>query len=292
MKKFYTICLIASALFIGLNNSASAQNKLAFSVPFKLVDNRPFVEVKIKGKILHLVVDCGAINSLDLDAAKALGLKLIPGEMQNGAGAKKVPTWTTRVDTAGLGTVKIIHKDFFVTDLSEIRIKLHLPYIDGAIGYDFMKDYAVQFDYPKQRINFYHTYKSLNPIPYTLFWDQLPKINATIDGKPALLIFDTGDRTALTIFNHYAEKAGLKKHYKLSDTTITGYGIGGPIYAQTMTLKQLRIGQTKIANVPSRIPTLKSGAFTAKEIDGSIGGGVLKKYKFTIDYKNSKLYME
>jgi predicted aspartyl protease len=292
MKKFYTIYLVASALFIALYNNASAHNKLAFSVPFKLVDNRPFVEVKIKGKILHLVVDCGAMNSLDLDAAKALGLKLIPGEMQTGAGAKKVQSWTARVDTASLGSVKIIHKDFIVADLSEIRIKLHLPYIDGAIGYDFMKNYAVQFDYPKQRINFYYSYKSVNPIPYTLFWDQLPKVKATIDGKPALLIFDTGDRTALTIFNHYAEKTGIKKHYKLSDTTVTGYGVGGPIYAQTMTLKQLGIGQNKIADVPSRIPTLKTGAFSSKEIDGSIGGGVLKRYKFTIDYKNSKMYME
>ncbi|HTH83396.1 MAG TPA: retropepsin-like aspartic protease, partial [Mucilaginibacter sp.] len=273
MKKFYTICLTASALITGLCNSVSAQNKLAFSVPFKLVDNRPFIEVKIKGKIFHLVVDCGAMNSLDLGAAKALGLKLISGEMQSGAGAKKVQSWTARVDTASFGSAKITQKDFIVADLSEIRIKLHLPYIDGAIGYDFMKNYAVQFDYPKQRINFYYTYKSVNPIPYALFWDQLPKINATIDSKPALLIFDTGDRTALTIFNHYAEKTGIKKRYKLSDTTITGYGIGGPIYAQTMTLKQLGMGHNKIADVPSRIPTLKSGAFSSTEIDGSIGGG-------------------
>jgi predicted aspartyl protease len=292
MKKLYPAGLFAGILVICSFLNVNAQNKLAFSVPFKLVDNRPFIEVKIKGKTLHLVLDCGAMNSLDLAAAKALNLKLINGDMQSGAGAKKVQSWTARVDTASFGSAKIINKNFIVADLSEIRIKLHLPYIDGAIGYDFMKNYAVQFDYPKQRINFYYTYKSANPISYTLFWDQLPKINATIDGAHALLIFDTGDRTALTIFNHFAEKTGITKRYVLSDNAITGYGIGGPIFAQTLTLKQLVIGKNKIANVPSRIPTLKTGAFSATDIDGSIGGGVLKKYKFTIDYKNNKLYLE
>jgi hypothetical protein len=44
-----------------------------------------------------------------------------------------------------------------------------------------------------------------------------PGLKATIDGKTAAtLIMDTGDRTALTVFNHYAESAPASKtatHY-------------------------------------------------------------------------------
>ncbi len=291
MKKFYPVVLLC-VLLIGPFGSASAQNKLAFSIPFKLVDNRPFIEVKIKGKVFHFILDCGATNVLDENTAKLLKLKLENETLQSGAGAKKAASWTTGIDTACIGTAKIINRNFNVTDLSEIKNKLHLPYLDGAIGYDFMKNYAVQFDYPNLRINFYNSYTGINPIPFTLYYNQIPKITATIDGTPAILIIDTGDRTALTIFSHYAEKTGIKQHYALSDTTITGYGIGGPIYARTLILKQLGIGQNKIASVPSRIPTLKTGMFAVTDADGSIGGGVLKKYKFTIDYKKAKLYWE
>jgi hypothetical protein len=44
--------------------------------------------------------------------------------------------------------------------------------------------------------------------------------------------------------------------------------------------------------VATRVPMLKTGAFADKNIDGSIGGGVLKQYKFTIDYKKQQLYFE
>ena len=269
-----------------------AQNKLQFSVPFKLIDNRPFIEVRINNKTLHFMLDCGASNVIDLTTANSLHLKLSNPGYQTGAGAKRVRSYTTNIDTAGIGRSQMINENFGVIDLSEIRNKLHLPYLDGAIGYNFMKDYAVQFDYPQGVINFYAAYSGAYPIPFTLYYGQTPLLKVKIDGTEATVIMDTGDRSSLTIFNHYADKTGIKQRYTLSDTTITGYGIGGPIYAQTFTLKQLEVDRNKITAIPSRIPMLKTGAFAQTDIDGSIGGGVLKNYKFTINYKTQKLYLE
>jgi len=293
MRKIYLGLLFSCILLTLQCVKCVAQNKPAFSIPFTLVDNRPYIEVKIKQHTFHFILDCGADYGLEATTAKILNQKLDHKSMMGGgAGANKVPVWTTIVDTAKIGPVNVIKTSFLVVDMSEIKNKLHLPYLDGIIGYHFMKNYAVQFDYPKHIINFYKAYSAASPVPFTLYGGSIPKFKAIIDGNNAIVIVDTGDRTAFTLFNHFAIETGLIKNYRLSDTIITGYGLGGPIYARRFSLKQLQIGKTKVTNVPSRIPMLKSGAFADTNIDGSVGGGVLKQYKFTIDYKKQKLYFE
>lgn len=285
------ICLPVCAMIFICCQLVSAQNKPLFSIPFTLVDNRPFIEVKIQNKTFHFILDCGATDVMDVATARALNLKLENETTTSGAGAKRMPSWEATVDTTRIGKATLVKRDFNVVDLSEIKNKLHLPYLDGAIGYNFMKDYIVQFDYPNHTVNFYSAYAGKSGVPFSMYY-HIPKLKATIDGKPATLIMDTGDRTALTVFNHYAESTGIKNRYPLSDTAITGYGIGGPIYARTFTLKQIGIGKQLIADVPSRIPMLKTGGFADTQIDGSIGGGILKRFKFTIDYKRNLLYLE
>ncbi len=293
MRKIYPALMLSCILLTLQSANCIAQNKPAFSIPFTLIDNRPYIEVKIKQHTFHFILDCGADYGLEANTAKILNQK--PGHksmMGGGAGANKVPVWTAIIDTAKIGPVNVLKTGFLVVDMSEIKDKLHLPYLDGIIGYTFMKDYAVQFDYPKRVINFYKAYTAASPIPFTLYGGSIPKFKANIDGKNAIVIVDTGDRTAFTLFNHFAIKTGIINHYKLSDTLVTGYGLGGPIYARRFSLKKLQIGKLMLADVASRIPMLKTGAFADKNIDGSIGGGVLKQYKFTIDYKKQRLYFE
>jgi hypothetical protein len=89
MRKLYVVCLFAFSLML-LAGNGIAQNKLQFSVPFKLIDNRPFIEVKINNKTLHFMLDCGASNVIDLNTANSLHLKLSNPSYQTGAGAKRV----------------------------------------------------------------------------------------------------------------------------------------------------------------------------------------------------------
>jgi len=291
-KSLLALLVVCCATLLTVSQS-SAQNKSIFSIPFTLVDNRPFIEVTIKQQTFHFILDCGADYGLETQTAKLLRQKLTnPTMMGGGAGANKVQVFSTVVDTAKIGPVNVLGKEFTVVDMSEIKNNLHLPYLDGIIGYHFMRDYAVQFDYRNNVINFYKSYSGKSPVPFTMYEGEIPKLDAKIDGSPATVIVDTGDRTAFTLFNHFAVKNGIIKNYKLSDTTITGYGLGGPIYARKFSLKDLRMGSAHVINAPSRIPMMKTGAFADTSIDGSIGGGILRNYKFTIDYIGSKLYFE
>lgn len=286
------VLMLAGIIPVLQFDNCLAQDKPVFSLPFVLVDNRPFIEVKIKQQTLHFILDCGANYAMDLHTAQLLGLKLTGKSMQGGAGPKNVPFWQAVVGETSIGPEKLIKVNYSVTDLSQIKNGLHLPYLDGAIGYGFMKNYAVQFDYPHHVINFYRQYSAASPVPFTLYYGQIPEIKVKTDGNAATVIVDTGDRTAFTIFRHYADRTGISKTYELSDTSITGYGVGGAILARTLILKQLEIGKIKLADVPSRIPMLTTGMFAATDVDGSIGGGVLKRFKFTIDYNKQVLYFE
>ncbi len=269
------------------------QNKPAFSIPFTLIDNRPYIEVKIKQHTFHFMLDCGADYGLEAKTAKILNQKLVdPMMMGGGAGAGKVTVWKTTVDTAKIGPVAVSKTKFLVVDMSEIISKLHLPYLDGMIGYQFMKDYAVQFDYPHHRINFYSAYSAPSSIPFTLYGGSIPQFKAKIDGVDAIVIVDTGDRTAFTLLNHFAIQTGIIKRYPLTDTMVTGFGLGGPVMARRFSLHQLQVGNVKLTNIASRIPMAKTGAFADTHIDGSVGGGILKQYKFTIDYKKQQIYFE
>lgn len=291
MRNFYAGLALITLVTLGCTN-CSAQNKPVFSIPFTLIDNRQFIDVNIKHHTFHFILDCGADYGLDAKTAKSLNLGQGKKSRQSGAGAKTVEAGTSVVDTAKIGPIDVVKARFLVIDMSEIRDKLHLPYLDGIIGYTFMKNYAVQTDYPGRVISFYRSYSAPSPVPFVFYQGQLPRINVQIDGINASVIIDTGDRTAFTLFNHFAIKNGFITKYKLSDTTITGYGLGGPIYARTFSLNHFKIGKLSLANVATRIPMLKTGAFADKNIDGSIGGGVLKKYKFTIDYKKQDLYFQ
>lgn len=288
-------CLAATfwLLFTSGTFVCFGQNKPVFSIPFTLVDNRPFIDVKIKQHTFHFMLDCGADYGLEAKTAKILNQKLVdPMMMGGGAGAKKAKVWSTMVDTAKIGPVVVSKMKFLVVDMSQVITKLHLPYFDGIIGYQFMKDYAVQFDYPHRRLNFYSIYSSPSPIPFTLYGGSIPQFKVKIDGINAIVIVDTGDRTAFTLLNHFAIKTGIIRRYPLTDTMATGYGLGGPILARRFILRQLQIGNLKLTNIASRIPMAKTGAFADIHIDGSIGGGILKQYKFTIDYKKQNIYFE
>jgi hypothetical protein len=292
MRRFYAHCT-AIAVFTSFALCLRAQNKPLFSVPFQLIDNRPYIEVRVKQHTFHFILDCGADYGLEAKTAKLLNQKMVdPMTMGGGAGAGKVKVWSTMVDTAKIGPVAVSKTKFLVVDMSEIITKLHLPYLDGIIGYQFMKDYAVQYDYPHRRINFYSAYSAPSPIPFTLYGGSVPQFNAKIDGINAIVIVDTGDRTAFTLLNHFAIQTGIIKRYPLTDTMVTGFGLGGPVLARRFKLHQLQVGNLKLANIASRIPMAKTGAFADPRIDGSIGGGVLKQYKFTIDYKKQQLYFE
>lgn len=277
-------------LLIFTYDCRSAKTQTEFSAPLEIVDNRPFVKVEIKGKTLYFIVDTGAINAIEAERAAELGLKEENRFQTGGVGNERVEAWTTTIETYKVGDREFPAAQFTAIPLKNIKEGLKLPYLDGILGYGFFRNFALQIDYPNKTVRFLNDYEGRNGVPFTMQGSSIPRVKTQIDNIPTEFIIDTGDRSELTLSKNVFDQ--LAGQYPLSEEKITGYGIGGPVYAKTFNLNNLQVGETGFKNVLTRIPTNKSGAFARNDFLGSIGSGLLKKYKLTVNYRTNILYLE
>lgn len=295
MKKRFFYNLLFPALFSVLLSTiaCSADEPLPeFSAPIQIVDNRPFVEVKINNKAFYFVIDTGGFNSIELEVAKELNLELRNKFQMPGAGEKTVDAWQTTIEKFSIGGKDFAKRRFYVLPLKEIKEALKMPFLDGIIGYDLFGESVLQIDYPNQKVVFLPKYEAKNGIPFSIYGSHIPQLSVEIDGIGSEFVIDTGDRSQLTLGQQFSENI-LKKHkYVLSEEKITGYGLGGAIMARTFNLKSLKIGTIEAKNVLTRIPNVKSGAFSQSSFKGSIGSGLLKNYKVTFDYRKKEIFIE
>lgn len=288
--KIKIIILLIHCLFL---TSCKADNpSLNFSAPIQIVDNRPFVKVNIKGKAFHFVIDTGGFNSIETEIAQELGLDLRNKFQMPGAGEKTVDAWTTVIDTFSIGENKFQNRRFYTLPLKTIKENLKLPFLDGIIGYDFFSDSILQLDYPNKQVNFLNKFAGQNGMSFAIYGSHIPKLKVEIDGIESEFVIDTGDRSQLTLGQNFSRAVLAKNQYELSEEKVTGYGLGGAIMARTFELKSLKFGTTEAKSILTRIPNLKGGVFAQSDFNGSIGSGLLKNYKITLDYQNKLLFVE
>ncbi|MBV8374311.1 MAG: hypothetical protein JO302_02275 [Candidatus Eremiobacteraeota bacterium] len=118
----------------------------------------------------------------------------------------------------------------------------------------------------------------------------VPVIAATIDGIPTTVVVDTGDRSSLTLFGPFAKHYGFYGRYPSEKNVITGYGLGGPVYADVFTMPQLDVLGTPLAGIVTRASRQTGGVFTSSEQGGSIGTGLLKRFNILYDYAHQKIF--
>jgi hypothetical protein len=116
-----------------------------------------------------------------------------------------------------------------------------------------------------------------------LHWaGNLPAVQGRIDGRPALLAMDTGDRSASTLFAPFAEAHGLRGD--AGTQQVTGWGVGGPLLARLLRLPRLELGTVALREVLARVPVGPMGVFSGRLADASVGSAVLGRLRPTFDY--------
>src|SRR3954469_13605104 len=102
------VLLLIFALF-GCTSTPAASFKVdsgreSFTVPFRLVDNRVFIDVKVNGQgPFHFILDTGASGTIMRPAAERLRLKVVNESLQSGVGEKKVMSGETHIRELQLG---------------------------------------------------------------------------------------------------------------------------------------------------------------------------------------------
>lgn len=264
------------------------------TVPFELLDNRIFIDVKINNQgPFRFLLDSGAGNLVTPEVAGKLNLKKENSFQTSGVGEKTVEAWDATISQIDIGEVRAINQKFVVLSLEEIRQAIGFKRLDGLVGFQLFNSLIAKIDYERNLLTFTKfSGNSLQDgetaVPFQ-FNGRIPQIDAEIDGFRGKLKIDTGDRSSLTLYAPFVEKNRLREKYAPKVETITGWGIGGPVRAQVTRAKKISVGKFNVENTVARLPIVKSGAFMDASVMGSVGTGFLKRFTVTFDYSRRQL---
>lgn len=279
-------------------------NKDRVQVTFKMINNLIVIPLEINGKKLSFILDTGVNKTIlfNLTENDSVGLLNTTKVTLRGLGkgdavkalVSKKNTFQIKNLISNDETIFVILKDYF--DLSsKMGTTIH-----GIIGYNLLKDLIVKVNYKSKRIDFYNpkTFqykkcKKCETVPFT-FYRNKPFINAKVNldtlGTKFInvkLLVDSGGSDAMWLFE---KSKKIIKTPKRFFNDLLGEGLSGPIFGNRSRIPEFKLGRFKIEN-----PTVSfldsASTHNAREYkarNGSIGGGILKRFKVWIDYPNKK----
>jgi hypothetical protein len=280
---FFLAALIAAAV---------APPAAQTTIPFMYVDNRIIIECKIDGEgPFAMILDTGSPSiALTPETTAKLAVAVRDAGTVTGAGNNAAKNGRATIARLSLGNLTFKGLGADVLDLTEIRTKLHFSRLDGIIGYPVLKHFATLVDVDHKTITFA---ASAPPAPpnatTTRFEGVLPEIHAVIDGLAGKVLVDSGDRSSLTLFGPFAKQNGFFGRYPSRENIVTGYGLGGPVYADVFTLPSLDVFGTHLTNVVTRASRQTGGVFASTADSASIGTGVLKRFNIVYDYPHNTI---
>jgi hypothetical protein len=275
---------------------ALAGGKTSTTVPFELLNNHIYVEVKLNGKgPYRLMCDTGGANIVTPELAKELGLKSEGAFEVRGVGEKSEDVGVTKVERLEMGDATVANQVFMVFALGPFGAVEGVPQL-GLVGYEVFKRFVARVDYEKKLLTLwlpgafeYHGTGTV--VPFT-FNEHIPQVEGSIDGIAGKFDIDTGARDSVSILAPFVEKHGLKDHFGATVAAVTGWGVGGPARGLLARARTLRLGTLEVAGPVVDLSQQKKGAFTDPYVAGNVGGGVLKRFNVTFDYGRQRLIFE
>ncbi len=285
--------LIASAL-----RPVYAAPTIQTVLPVSLVDNRPFVDVRLDGKGPYsFILDTGS-SETTLSAALARSLRLAArrGADGTGAGERTVQLQDVHVATLTVGPLSLGPLDAPAIDTAALSRVIGFAHFDGVLGVEIFRHYVVTIDAAQRKIVLdaparFQPEAGAVAVPFTLDENGMPVVAASAAGVTGLFQVDTGDRSSLTLFGPFWRAHGLDHALGRTVTAMTGYGIGGPIMGIVGRPTNLVIGGISVPRPLTRLSLQKSGSFTRADRAGSIGMGVLKRFRVSFDYERHTMWL-
>jgi hypothetical protein len=273
-----------------------ADGKTSTSVPFELINNHIYVQVRLNGKgPFRLLCDTGGANVVTPELAAELGLKSEGALQGRGVGEKSEDIALTKVDTLQLGDVRLRDQVFLVFPLGPFAAVEGIPQY-GLVGYEVFKRFVVKVDYEKSLLTLtvpsaFSASATGTVVPF-VFNNHVPQVEGEIDGIPGKFDIDTGSRASLSVLAPFAEKHGLKDRYGAKLAAMTGWGVGGAARGLVTRARVLKLGGVTVDSPVIELSLQTKGAFTDPYVAGNVGAGVLKRFNITFDYSRQQLIFE
>lgn len=267
------------------------------TIPMTLEGRQLLVWASIDGHApMPFILDTGGHAILTTGAAKTLGLTGKGGGQSGGAGAHTIATQYTRVKTLRLGNAELRDQPMLVIDY---------PYafyergkrepLAGILGLEIFEHFATRIDYGRRTVTLspYSTFAYHGrgtPVPVR-FQDDMPMIQAAVDGQKGMFGTDTGNAAVLILFGGFLQRTGLNNAYPGGDVVV-GHGTGGQNTGRLVTLRTYTIGGHALHDVPADFTHMTSGSFSSWTEAGNVGYEVLSRFVPTFDYASETLYLD
>lgn len=265
--------------------------------------NKPFVPVKLNGsRPLNFILDTGSpLAGLDSRLAEPLGFK--PASVISRAGGTgRSGGLILRLQPNAceeMGGARMADASVMSLDLSRVSTVEGVK-VDGILGGDFFRHYAIAIDYEKQ------TVQVLDPsfryrgngivLPVNVEGNHIytsatlkKSSGAVIEGK---FMIDTGVRVALLLNAPFSQKNGVLSGERTVPDVTFGIGAGGETRGDMFKVGELRIGPLALRDVVAFASADTKGVLASPGFAGIVGADLLRRYRVVLDYPHSRIVLE
>lgn len=265
------------------------------TIPFRLVNNHIYMEVRLNGRPYDVLFDTGGLNVITPAVARELGLKAEGAVQATGSGEGSKDAGFTKVTRTQIGDAFLDNQTFVVIDLEAFKEVEGKP-ITGIVGYEVFKRFVVRLDYENSKIaliepaNF--AYRGPGVRVAMDLNERTPEVMGEIDGIPGKFALDTGSRSTLDLMSPFVAKHNLIQRYGAKYQGVTGWGVGGPARSWIVRGKRFSLGGVSVDAPVVELSQAKAGSFVDAYQAGNVGAGVLKKFNIVWDYPRHQIFFE
>ncbi|NSL86982.1 hypothetical protein ECE50_009085 [Chitinophaga sp. Mgbs1] len=286
MKQFflYVLLLVLPAHLL------AAATPLAV-VPFELKGDRIYIICKVnKTDSLRFMFDTGNSNTAIKEQVGNDVLKLVfDGKAENESVNGVSTIQTSSGNTLSIGPLSVPGV-----------MLISLPFteeLDGVLGLDIMKKYAIEIDYSHRKMSFYNPDTYVYPgkgakIPVK-FSHNVPIIQADIfiDGArySGYYELDSGSDRICDLHTPFAQQFIHRLPSFAKAATIGANGTRSDLLV--VNFPQLRIGGYQFYNIPGSLATTTEGLYASPDFEGVFGNAFLKRFNITYVLGKNHLYL-
>ena len=275
---------------------AFAGGQKATTVPFKLINNHMYIQVKLNGRgPYELLFDTGGSNVITPSVARELGVKLQGAVQGRGAGEGSQDVSFTTIDRMEIGGVMLEKQSFASIPLESFGNIEGKP-ITGIFGYEVFKRFVVRTDYERNEVTLIDpegfSYRGPGQRVQFELKETIPIVSGDIDGVPGVFQLDTGSRSTLDLMTPFVAKNNLIARYNPKLQGVNGWGVGGPARSWIVRGKRFTFGGVSVEAPVVAFSQANAGAFAEGYTAGNVGAGVLKKFNIVWDYTRHQIFFE
>ena len=301
MPAFFQVSFVTCAMMI-LSALVSCKTEEGFVlVAAQESKGIMLISALVKGSHAYgAFIDTGVDPSvIDISVARALGLPVdesVSSEAEGSGDGQGLSVMQATIEGLSLNGRKFRSIPAVATDLSSFGSALNTD-LALILGYSFLQNRIVRFDYQAGEIIIADSRRSLPPTttPVTKEYrvslrfnsaeDVIPVFEINVRGEPVMVSLDTGKSGGVEFYGSAVDRLGLQQVADAGEPE-TRHGARGGRTVSGGVLDVISVGPFHVENAKASFSD-KKPANEARE--GNAGNAFLRNFVVTVDYINSEL---